>query len=150
MTIQTVPVAAPPKPRRTQFIIAAGAAVVISMATGIGAWRAGGDGGANVGEQPVAPLPAPTTPAARPAADTAPRYYLGASQEQAATLQAAMTEADMLLGAFGEVTVPAYVEVIDSAEAEAAFLQAVGEADNIRATLGLPPMRIVDLREDAR
>lgn len=147
MTIQTASIAATPKRRTTQLITAAaGAVLALTAATGLGAWQMSRDGGANVGEQAVAPASAPVRPAARPAAETAPAYYLVASQTQAAAVAAALEEANAVLATSGEPTLAARVELLGSDEAEAAFRAAMSVGDAIRDTLGLPPMRVIDLR----
>ena len=149
MTIQTASIAAAPKQRRTQFITAAAAAVLaLGAAAGLGAWQASRYGGTSTAQQPAASLPAPVQRAVVRAADTAPTYYLVASQAQATAVEAALEEANAVLVTSGEPTLAARVTMLDSAEAEAAFLAATSGDDAVRATLGLSPVRVVDLRRD--
>jgi hypothetical protein len=149
MTIQMPGITAVPKQRKTQFITAA-AGVVLALATaaGIGAWQASRDGGTTVGDQPAAsiPVPAPVQRTVGRTADVAPTIYLVASTADAAAVYAALEETNAVRVTSGEPTHAHRVERIDSAEADAAFLEMMSIDDGIRASLGLPAVRVIDLR----
>lgn len=149
MTIQTASIAAAPKQRTTRIIIAAaGTILALSAVAGIGAWQASRDGGTSTREQQAPSVPAPATvrTITSRVSDTTPTYYLVASQAQAAAAEAALEEANALRMTSGEATLTGRVEQLTSVEAEGTFRQAMNTADATRATLGLPPVRVIDLR----
>jgi hypothetical protein len=78
--------------------------------------------------------------------DTAPTIYLVASAEQAAQVEGAILDGNRILAQFGQSGFDAQVVVIGSTDEEAAVVQALYEADAIRAGMGLPPMPVIDLR----
>ena len=149
MTIQTASSAATPKQRTTRFVTAAaGAVLALTAAAGLGAWQASHQGGTSVAEPQAAAMaaPAPVRPATSRATDATSTYYLVASQAQAATVHAALEEANAVRATSGEPTRALHVELLESAEAEAAFLTAMSSLDAIRGTFGQPPVRVIDLR----
>ncbi len=148
MTIQMPAITAAPKQRKTQLITATvGAVLALATAAGIGAWQAGRDGGASVGEQSATAMPAPVQRAVGRTADVAPRIYLAGTQAEADALRttldddAARTEAvNMLPAAASAVT------VIETEDEHMRLLQLVGAADAVTAALGLPLLQVVDRR----
>jgi hypothetical protein len=78
--------------------------------------------------------------------DSTPMLYLVGSPEEAVRVQAALDEREGVLKQFGGRPVPTRVLVVTAVEDEARIAQAQAEADVIRATLGLPPLPLIDLR----
>jgi len=152
MTIQTASLAATPKQRTMRLLTAAaGAVLALSAVASIGAWQASRDGGTSTREQPSASVPAPATVRTiiGRATDSAPTYYLVASPAQAATVSADLDEANAVRATAGEPSQPSQIAPLESAEAAADFFHALNSGDAIRATLNLPPVRVVDLRPTA-
>jgi hypothetical protein len=73
-------------------------------------------------------------------------YYLVGSQAQADAIQRGIAEADVIRGSLGEVSPPAYIVLVASADEEASFWLAITEQDTLRGGLGLPSLSVVDLR----
>jgi hypothetical protein len=135
--------------RKPHFVAACGAALALTLAAGIGTWQtvAHREG---TGTTVVEPAAAPIAPAARTAAtttgDPTSTFYLVGSQDQAAQVQAAIDDGNRILNQFGKPPFNAQVVVVASAEEEAILLQGLSDADAIRASLGLPPLPLIDLR----
>ena len=147
MTIQTASIVTAPQRRTTRFLTAAaGAALALGAVTGIGAWQASRDGGTRTTEQHVASAPTPVQRVVGRAIDTAPTYYLVGSAAQAQAAGAALEEANAVRATAGEPSLAGQVETLQSAEAEARLLEAIADADTIRYGLGIPPVRVIDLR----
>jgi hypothetical protein len=80
-----------------------------------------------------------------PSAGTATVYLVG-SPEEAMRVQAALDERDAVLRQFGRGAMATQVLAVTAAADAARIAQAQADADAIRATLGLPPLPLIDLR----
>ena len=75
-----------------------------------------------------------------------PTVYIAGSQSQAEALRAANDEADRIRDALGLGPVDTRIMVFASAEQETRFLTGLAAGEVERASAGLPPIRVVDLR----
>ena len=149
MTIQTASVAAAPtQHRRRYFAAAAGALLGLTAAAGIGAWQLGRDGGPSTREQSSAAVPvaAPVRTSTGRTGDTTPTYYLVASSAQAHAALIGIRDSDAVRLELGKAPLDQRVAQVDSAEAEAAFLQEMRVIDATRDSRNLSPIQLVDLR----
>jgi hypothetical protein len=147
MAMQTPSIAAP-APRRPGRRLGLGLAVgaVVAVALGIGLWRADRHGSTT---DPAAPPPAAVErPAGGGAAETVATVYIVGSAAEADKLQHAIAEGDAIRATMGEAALDSSVLVVAS-EQDEAVLQMLAEQDAIRAQLGLPQHRFVDLRAPA-
>jgi len=140
VTTQT-PAIVTPHPRRggpgRRLLLGLAAAAVAALA-GAGLWQATRDGGTETATPPAVAVEQPVV--ARPL-ESAPTYYLVRTAVQADAMRAELQASGAMVTANPGDT----VLLIASAEDEAALRMLV-EQDAIRAELGLPPVRFVDLR----
>jgi hypothetical protein len=134
--------------RRSWLIAACSAALVAAVAVGTWQTVVRREGTTPTAVQPTtastAPAPA-TRDAVAPRSDALTVYVVG-SAEEAARLTDALRAGDDLLAYQGQPPFNAQVVVAASAEEEAAIVRAHGELDNVRASMGLPPMALINLR----
>jgi hypothetical protein len=148
MTMQTSSIVVPAPRRGPGRRLGLGLALgaVVAVAAGVGLWQSGRDSGTT---EPAAP---PTTAVERTVTPrstvTGPTVYVVGSAEQAEAMQRAITEADNIRASLGETYLNESVLLVASAEDEA-VLTMLAEQDAVRDQMGLPPIRIVDLRVPA-
>lgn len=109
----------------------AGRMKTTAPATAAGRLRAGDVTGEAVGGRPRSSLP---------------RYYIVASQEHADAVLLGIHEAEAAGADAREPLPDARVVLVDSEEEEARFFLALHEQDAVRGGIGLPAIRVVDLR----
>ena len=142
MTLQTTSIAVPSPRRGPGRLLIGLAAAAVAVAAGVGLWQA--ERGGDATETAVAPVTTGAPSAGVRSADTTPTLYIVGSQAEAATAQAFINEADAVRAHLGETSLVEQVVVVSGAERDA-FLQSMREQDGIRAALGLPSIRVVEL-----
>ena len=142
MTLQTTSIAVPSPRRGPGRLLIGLAAAAVAVAAGVGLWQA--ERGGDATETAVASVTSGAPPAAARSADTTPTLYIVGSQAEAVTAQAFINEADAVRAHLGETSLVEQVVVVSGAERDA-FLQSMREQDGIRAALGLPSIRVVEL-----
>ena len=143
MTLQTPSIVIPSPRRGPNRLLIGLAAAALAVAVGAGIWQAQRNDSA--GETATAPAAGVERPAGARAAESAPTIYLVGSQAEAAKVQAFINEADAVRAHLGEPPLVEQVAVVAPENADA-FLRIMGEQDAVRAGLGLPSVRVVDLR----
>jgi hypothetical protein len=145
---QTSTLGTPTPDRRPWLMTAATAALLVAAA--IGVWRTAdrreGTTTTAVEQTTAATAPAPAAGQAVATRSDALTVYVVGSAEEAARLTDALRAGDQILGQLGQPPFNAQVAVAASAEAEAAIVRAHGEVEAIRASMGLPPFALVNLR----
>ena len=148
MTMQTPPVALP-RPRRglsrrlVRGLGFAAAALTVAVAVGAGLWQVARHGTTESTSQATTLAPPAST---RPVA-SAPTLtlVLAGSQAEADAVQARLSAAAALVAPLGAAALVDQLAVVTAADPDA-FAQTIGEQDAMRAGLGLPSIRVVDLR----
>ena len=146
MTMQTPAIAIPRAPRTPgrRLVIGLAAGAALALAAGVGLWDANRGRDATTVSQPTAPVERSVTTSH---SDAGPTYFLVASQAQADTVQAGITDVNAIRAELGEPLLDDQVLVVSAADAGAAFWVASQEADSMRQLLGLVGATIVDLRQ---
>jgi hypothetical protein len=127
--------------------LTAGTAVLLAIAAA-GTWQTV----AQRGSAPHTPSTTSSTTSTTSSTGTGPSagstatVYLVGSPEEAMRVQAALDERDAVLRQFGRGAMATQVLAVTAAADAARIAQAQADADAIRATLGLPPLPLIDLR----
>jgi hypothetical protein len=128
--------------KRQMLVAAAGAALALSVAAGLGLWRVAERNYAIV---TTAPAPHQATSDARIASSEAPTFFIVSSRAQAEALQTAVAEENQVR-TYLQVT-PREVQVLLAGDDETArqFVRVI-EENHTRTAFGLPLLQVVDLR----
>jgi hypothetical protein len=142
---------APKQGRKLSPVVIGGAALVLAAVAGVATWQgiAQRDGAQTTATDPV--VAQVTTSATQPVSAALLRsdqltVYMVGSQAEATRVMDTIAEGNRLLDQFGKPAFNADVIVITSAAEEEWVLRANAESDSIRASMGLPPMKVIDLR----
>ena len=135
--------------RRVRIVATTSAALLAAALLAIGGWHVSREGSTSTSMTHSAPIGQPVRPAAVHADERinrVPTTYLVGSPEQAALTLKSMDEANAIREGVGESPLRDEVVLLASAAEEAVFWVGIHEADRLRESLGLPPLRVVDLR----
>jgi hypothetical protein len=137
--------------RRPWLITACTVALLAAAAAGL--WRVAGqhEGATTTPADQAAAVSAPASAArnvytTRSPADTPLTVYVVSSEHDAMRLTDALRAGDTILAQFGRQPFAAQVVVAGTPEEADFIARANAEADAIRASMGLPPMLVIDLR----
>ena len=141
---------APTQGHKPSPVIVGGAAVILAAAAVVAGWQgvARRDGARTTVSDPVVAQVASNTvqgATVRPPSSELTVYLVG-SQAEAARVLGVIAEGDRLLDQFGKPPFNAQAIVVTSAEEETAVMGATADTDAIRASMGLAPLAVIDLR----
>jgi hypothetical protein len=157
MTIQMTPGTARPRPdNKKQIALSLGGAVlVLAAVVGLTIWQVNERDGTSAPTVNVSAVESPAGDTGQPAAAEQPSavavreqvIFLVGSAAQADDLYKALNEANAILASAGEPTRNDQVIVVEPTEAGDAIVKGIAAGQELRAEMGLPPIRLVDLRD---
>jgi hypothetical protein len=141
---------APKQGQKLIAILIGGSILVLAVAVGIATWLSVSrhETSTSVTESNVVEVASTAMqPASASPLSSELTVYIVGSQAEAVSLMDTIRAGDRVLEQFGKPPFNAEVIVVTSAAEEEEILRANADAENIRAGMGLPPITVIDLRE---